>query len=78
MVRGLAVGKFGDRVKSITWSRLTLADGGQTITLPVSAVADADGGALGAALSEARTPAEFARRVLAAAVPADDEGGEFV
>lgn len=75
-VRGLAVKKFADRVKSITWSRLVLNDGGQTVTLPVSAVADADGQTLTDELNAAQTPAQFASTVMRHATEA--ETNEYV
>ena len=69
IVRGLAVRKFAGSIKSITWSRLTLSDNaGQSIILPVSAVADTNAAQLAAELAATETPAQFAAGVLRHAV----------
>ncbi|MES2460923.1 MAG: proteasome accessory factor PafA2 family protein [Armatimonadota bacterium] len=59
-VRGLAVSKFAEAVKSVTWSRLTLDDGsGQTAVIKMSQVQDLDPAAVAATLGTTATPAEF-------------------
>jgi proteasome accessory factor A len=59
-VRGLAVSKFAEAVKSVTWSRLTLDDGaGQTAVIKMSEVQDLDTNTLVPALEKAITPADF-------------------
>jgi proteasome accessory factor PafA2 len=60
IVRGLAVSKFAEAVKSVTWSRLTLDDGsGQTATIKMSQVQDLNPAEVTKALTVATTPGEF-------------------
>ncbi|MBC8104787.1 MAG: proteasome accessory factor PafA2 family protein [Cytophagales bacterium] len=60
LVRGLAVSKFAEAVKSVTWSRLDLDDGsGQTVGIRMSQVQDLDPTKVQAALGKTTTPGEF-------------------
>lgn len=60
VVRGLAVSKFAEAVKSVTWSRFTLDDGsGQSATVRMAQVQDLDPALLAEHLGKTETPAEF-------------------
>ena len=60
LVRGLAVGKFAEAVREVTWSRLTLDDGaGQSVGIRMSQVQDLDPDLVAARLTPAATPADF-------------------
>ena len=59
-VRGLAVSKFAEAVKSVTWSRLKLDDGsGQTATIKMSQVQDLNAASVAKALGATNTPGAF-------------------
>ncbi len=86
IVRGLAVAKFAEAVKQVTWSRLTLDDGsGQSVGIRMSAVQDLDPARVMGQLKDAATPAEFVRALEALehdagtdapADAGDDDAGE--
>jgi proteasome accessory factor A len=60
LVRGLAVSKFAEAVKSVTWSRMIIDDGsGQSTAIKMSQVQDLNPEAVAAALGTTATPAEF-------------------
>ena len=60
IVRGLAVARFPQAVRGVSWSAITLADpSGQTVTIPFSQVQDLDPGQVRAALADTKTPTAF-------------------
>ncbi|HVK02167.1 MAG TPA: proteasome accessory factor PafA2 family protein, partial [Armatimonadaceae bacterium] len=60
LVRGMAVRRFAEAVKSVTWSRLQIEDGSsQSVGVRMAQVQDLDAGAVRAALEHAGTPGEF-------------------
>lgn len=62
LVRGLAVSKFAEAVKSVTWSRLVLddgANGGQDATIRMAQVQDLDPALLAQRLGTTTTPGQF-------------------
>jgi Pup-ligase protein. len=60
VVRGMAVRRFHEAVKSVTWSRMLLDDGGgQTVGIRMAQVQDLDPATVREALEPARTPAAF-------------------
>lgn len=60
IVRGLAVGKFAEAVRQVTWSRLTLDDNaGQSVGVRMSAVQDLNPTQVLETLTPTQTPGEF-------------------
>ena len=60
LVRGMAVRRFAEAVKSVTWSRMQIEDGSsQSVGVRMAQVQDLDAGAVRAALEHAGTPGEF-------------------
>ena len=68
-VRGLAASRFSDAVRSITWSRLTLATDEGDVTLKLDMLSADNPGELRAALANARTPTEFSDALRQLALP---------
>lgn len=85
ITRGTAVSRFSEAIKSITWSRLTLADSaGQQTTIRMSQVQDLDPVRLREELGRIETPAAFVETIHRLEREAniepdprgDDNGGE--
>ena len=79
LVRGLAVSKFSARVRSATWSRLSIADeSGQIETLNLSLLQNADAAHAAAHLRDAQTVAAFVKVVKSLEEAAASHDGEAV